>query len=58
MTPEDKVARMEKEIKYLRLRLLSPKFTGYEADGSRKDWIFTGDLDDILLNWLMILSRD
>lgn len=28
--------------------LASPKFTGVESDGSRKDWISTGDVDRFL----------
>lgn len=28
--------------------LASPKFVGVESDGSRKDWISTGDVDRFL----------
>ncbi len=34
--------------------LLSPKFSGLDQDGSRKDWIATGDV----LRWLAELERE
>lgn len=36
-----------------RQHLLSPKFSGLDQDGSRKDWIATGDV----LRWLAELER-
>ena len=33
------------KIGQFRSYLASPKFTGHESDGSRKDWISTGELD-------------
>lgn len=37
-----------------RQHLLSPKFSGLDQDGSRKDWIATGDV----LRWLAELERE
>lgn len=36
------------EISRMRAFLASSKFTGVESDGSRKDWISTGDVDTFL----------
>ena len=36
-----------------RQHLLSPKFSGLDQDGSRKDWIATGDV----LRWIAELER-
>lgn len=37
-----------------RQHLLSSKFSGLDQDGSRKDWIATGDV----LRWLAELERE
>lgn len=37
-------ADMVERIEYFRQHLLTPKFTGLDSDGSRKDWIATGDV--------------
>jgi hypothetical protein len=41
-----RLAMLETEIQELRAYVLtSPKFTGVDIDGGRKDWISTSDLD-------------
>jgi hypothetical protein len=44
----------KKEIGSMIAFLHGPKFVGHEGDGSRKDWISTGDL----ITWLQNLRSD
>ncbi len=43
------IHKTQSEINAFRLFLVSPKFSGVQTDGSRKDWISTGDLDKRLI---------
>lgn len=43
------IQNTQKEINNFRLFLVSPKFSGVQSDGTRKDWISTGDLDKRLI---------
>jgi putative heme iron utilization protein len=44
-----RLAKLETEIQEFRAYVLqSPKFTGVDIDGGRKDWISTSDLDQYL----------
>jgi len=54
---EELEARLQQKAKLVaafRQHLLSPKFSGLDPDGSRKDWIATGDV----LRWLAELERE
>ena len=43
------IQNTQKEINNFRLFLVSPKFSGVQSDGTKKDWISTGDLDKRLI---------
>ena len=44
-----RLAKLETEIQEFRAYVLtSPKFTGTDTDGGRKDWISTSELDSYL----------
>ena len=40
-------------LDFFRLRLQSEKYTGHQADGSRKDWISTADV----FNWIQDVKK-
>ena len=46
---DDKLERLKGNVAEFMTYLHSPKFTGLESDGGRRDWIATGDV----LHWLM-----
>jgi hypothetical protein len=39
---------LEEQCQEFRAFLLTPKFVGVDADGERKDWISTSDVDAML----------
>ena len=49
-----KINNTKEAFTTFRAHLHSAKFTGSESDGSRKDWISTGDV----LNWLREIDRE
>lgn len=51
----EKLAALDQEIRGTLGFLTSPKFQGYESDGGRKDWISTGDVDQILRRYLNLI---
>lgn len=51
------IANCRNEIQASKIFLNSSKFTGVESDGSRKDWIATGDVQRILGEFERILSE-
>lgn len=50
---ESRLQEKAELVAAFRQHLLSPKFSGLDQDGSRKDWIATGDV----LRWLAELER-
>ena len=53
-TLEARLQEKAELVAEFRQHLLSPKFSGLAQDGSRKDWIATGDV----LRWLAELERE
>jgi hypothetical protein len=49
---QTKIAATEQAIRAFRMHLQGEKFQGFEADGSRKDWIAVSDV----LAWLTIIK--
>lgn len=43
-----RLLKLETEIQEFRAYLFSPKFTGFDSDGDRKDWISISELDNYL----------
>lgn len=54
----DKVKFTQQGIRDMINFLHSPKFVGFQADGSRKDWIATGDVIGALRELETILHRN
>ena len=47
-----RIAQLESGLRELQVHLDLPKFNGVDADGSRKDWIATGDVNRMILEIL------
>jgi hypothetical protein len=52
---QDRLDEIERQLREFQVHLSSSKFTGTDPDGSRRDWIATGDVNTRLMEILSTL---
>ena len=52
---QERIEDIERQLREFQIHIASPKFTGTESDGSRRDWIATGDVNTRLMEILSTL---